>query len=182
MKIGVILARFQPIHNGHIELIHTALNENDKVLILIGSADKVGERNPIPATIRYDLVSKSLEEAGFDKSKYEIQLLNDLTNEIDNNTDWGFYLYANVVKYINQSTFTMYYSDGYEIITKWFPGFVLRNFVSLKLIARNSIHNGVSATLVRNKIKAMDIASLSDLVPTTVLENTKFIKSYIDLW
>lgn len=182
MNVGVILARFQPIHNGHMELIHTALNENDKVLILIGSADKTGERNPIPAIIRYDLVVRSLKDAGFDKSKYEIQLLNDLTNESDNNTNWGFYLYANIVKYINQSTFTMYYSDGYEIITTWFPGFILRNFVSLKLIARNSIHNGVSATLVRNKIKTMDTLSLSDLVPTPVLQDMKFIKSYIDLW
>jgi cytidyltransferase-like protein len=27
MKVGVILARFQPIHNGHLELIKKALDE-----------------------------------------------------------------------------------------------------------------------------------------------------------
>lgn len=39
-KTGVILARFQPIHNGHIELIRKAVKENDEVLIFIGSVDK----------------------------------------------------------------------------------------------------------------------------------------------
>ena len=47
-KVGVIIARLQPIHNGHLELIRQALNENDKVLVLVGSADKLNKRNPIP--------------------------------------------------------------------------------------------------------------------------------------
>ena len=35
MKYGVILARFQPIHNGHLALIRKACLENDKVLLLV---------------------------------------------------------------------------------------------------------------------------------------------------
>ena len=34
MKYGVILARFQPIHNGHLALIRKACLENDKVLVV----------------------------------------------------------------------------------------------------------------------------------------------------
>lgn len=48
MKTGVILARFQPIHNGHLQLIQKAVEENDKVLVIIGSIDKLNARNPIP--------------------------------------------------------------------------------------------------------------------------------------
>ena len=40
-KVGVILARFQPIHNGHLELIKKAAEENEQVIVFIGSADKV---------------------------------------------------------------------------------------------------------------------------------------------
>ena len=52
MKVGVILARFQPIHNGHVELIRKAISENDKVVLLIGSSDKLNARNPIPVYVR----------------------------------------------------------------------------------------------------------------------------------
>ena len=40
MKTGIILARFQPIHNGHLELIKQACDENDRVFVFIWSADK----------------------------------------------------------------------------------------------------------------------------------------------
>lgn len=55
MKTGVILARFQPIHNGHLQLIQKAVEENDKVLVIIGSIDKLNARNPIPWTIRKEM-------------------------------------------------------------------------------------------------------------------------------
>lgn len=51
MKTGVILARFQPIHNGHLQLIKKACDENEQVLVIIGSIDKLSKRNPIPWTI-----------------------------------------------------------------------------------------------------------------------------------
>lgn len=118
-KIGVIIARFQPIHNGHVELIRKALNENDKVLILLGSADKFNNRNPIPSDLRYDLVLKSLKECGFNMDLIALVKLDDLSNESDNSLEWGFYLYANIVKHIKQDDFTIYYSDGFEIITTY---------------------------------------------------------------
>ena len=37
MKTGVILARFQPIHNGHLQLIKKACDENEQVLVIIGN-------------------------------------------------------------------------------------------------------------------------------------------------
>lgn len=62
MKYGVILARFQPIHNGHLALIKKACSENDKVLLLVGSADKVNKRNPIK--VRIKLLETALEDEG----------------------------------------------------------------------------------------------------------------------
>lgn len=99
MKYGVILARFQPIHNGHLALIKKACSENDKVLLLVGSADKVNKRNPIPIKVRIKLLETALEDEGL-LSRCIIQPLNDLT---DNSQDWGFYLYANIVSIIKES-------------------------------------------------------------------------------
>ena len=191
-KVGVILARFQPIHNGHLELIKKAIEENEEVVILIGSADKLDIRNPIPYNIRKSLVHKALCEAFgtnvFDKVK--LCGLDDLTNETDNSHDWGFYLYSKVVSITQNSNFTIYYSDGFEIITSWFPGFLLRNNVSLSLLARNAIEDGVSATKVRNLMivglegdnyKPCE-EELSKIIPPCVFEKRYQIKAYLEVF
>ena len=126
MKTGVILARFQPIHNGHLQLIKKACDENEQVLVIIGSIDKLSKRNPIPWSIRKQLVEKAIKDHSLHE-KTKIVELADLSDESDNSHDWGFYLYSFIVSKINQSDFTIYYSDGFEIITSWFPGFLLRN-------------------------------------------------------
>ena len=141
MKTGVILARFQPIHNGHLQLIKKACDENEQVLVIIGSIDKLSKRNPIPWTIRKQLI----------------------------------------VSNINQSDFTIYYSDGFETITSWFPGFLLRNNVSLSLLARNTCEDGVSATMVRDMILA-DSLSEKDIVPQCVYDMRQTIKAFLNVF
>ena len=176
--IGVILARLQPIHNGHLALITKASAENTEVHVFIGSADKFNERNPIPVSLRKTYAEAAVEEAGL--TNVTFHLLDDLSNESDNSHDWGFYLYSKVVTAIQQSNFTIYYSDGFEIITSWFPGFLLRNNVSLNLLARNATEAGISATMVREMIMK-DSASLQAVVPTRVYKEREAIKSLIEL-
>lgn len=176
-QIGVVLARLQPIHNGHMALISKAANENEKVIVLIGSADKLNKRNPIPFNVRFDLAKEALK----DFSNVEIYGLDDLSDETQNTHEWGFYLYSKIVSIINQSNFTIYYSDGFEIITSWFPGFILRNNVSLSLLARNATENGVSATKVRGLIKDENDAELMKRVPTCVFEMKDSLKTYIEI-
>ena len=53
MKVGVFLARMQPLHNAHLWLIDKALEENDKVLVVLGSENKVDMlRNPYNINLR----------------------------------------------------------------------------------------------------------------------------------
>ena len=181
MNIGVILARFQPIHNGHLALIKKAMNENDKVIILIGSSDKINERNPIPWTFRLELVKKAINELNLRRQCIEIHCLPDLTDESDNSHDWGFYLYSKIVSITQQSNFSMYYSDGFEIITSWFPGFILSNNVSLCLLARNATESGISATKIRNMILSDD-SNLESVVPKCVYSKKHIIKSFIEVY
>ena len=179
--VGVIIARIQPIHKGHLELIRQAINENDEVLLLVGSADKLNKRNPIPIAMRLELAKKAIEEEFKEEaSKVKIVPLNDLTDEGDNSHDWGFYLYSHIVGITKSPTFTIYYSDGFEIIMQWFPNFITRDFISFKLNARGTIHNNLSATKVREMIVRNDIDGLRESVPNSVLENVTLIKHFIE--
>lgn len=177
-RIGVILARLQPIHNGHLALIKKASNENDEVHLFIGSADKFNQRNPISISLRHDMAMAAIIEAGI--KNVTIHWLDDLSDESDNSHDWGFYFYSKVVSEIQQSNFTVYYSDGYETITSWFPGFILRNNVSLSLLARGACEDGISATDVREFIMNDD-PRLKTVVPTSVYEKRENIKNLIEL-
>lgn len=184
MKTGVILARFQPIHNGHLQLIEKAVKENDQVLVIIGSIDKLSVRNPIPWTIRKELVEKALSERflnSYPNGKLKVVELPDLSDESDNSHDWGFYLYSFIVGKINQADFTIYYSDGFEIITSWFPGFLLRNAVSLSLLARNICEEGISATMVREMILNNRLPE-EGVVPKCVYEKRDTIKAFLNVF
>lgn len=37
MKVGVVIGRFQPFHNGHLRMVEAALDESDHVVIVVGS-------------------------------------------------------------------------------------------------------------------------------------------------
>lgn len=197
MKTGIILARLQPIHNGHLELIKKAWQENDEVYVFIGSADKFNKRNPIPISTRLELTREGVAEmlrreykdfstnSTTDEllayARVHIVPLDDLDDETNNSHEWGFYLYSKVVTETLNPNFTIYYSDGFEIITTWFPGFILRNNVSLSLLARNSVKNGISATSVRQMIMEGDEEKLKESVPTCVFEKREHIKALIEL-
>ena len=193
-SVGVILARLQPVHKGHLGLIKKSVSENDHTYIFVGSADKFNVRNPIPINLRIQLLRGALEET-FENffwnpvsEKYEsndktitIVPLDDLTDESQNDHEWGFYLYSKVVSASGSPNFTMYYSDGFEIITSWFPGFILRNNVSLNLIARNGMEDGISATAVREAIMNDDIDLLERYVTKNVLDMRYTIRQHIEV-
>lgn len=187
IKTGVIVARFQPIHKGHLELIRQACDENKRVFVFVGSADKFNKRNPVPINLRVQLVEEALEElaktypAGILPAEVRVVPLDDLTDEDDNSHDWGFYLYTKIIKETENPNFTIYYSDGFEIITTWFPAFVLRNNVSLKLLARGATCSGISATKVRRMILDKDDDELKKWVPDCVFENRETIRKHIEL-
>lgn len=184
MKTGVILARFQPIHNGHLQLILKAVQENDQVLVIIGSIDKLNARNPIPWTIRKEMVEEAIADTFLvqgNKEKITVAELPDLSDESDNSHDWGFYLYSFIVSQTKEPNFTIYYSDGFEIITSWFPGFLLRNNVSLSLLARNACEDGISATEVRELIRNGRLPE-DGIVPECVYKRRETIKAFLNVF
>ena len=61
LKIGVFIARFQPLHKAHMYVIEKALKDCDKVVIMLGSSNKENmPRNPFNFRLRKELLSESL--------------------------------------------------------------------------------------------------------------------------
>lgn len=67
-RIGIVIGRFQPFHNGHVYLIHEALKICDKIIIGIGSSNVSDKDNPYTFEKRLEMVEKFIEESSFAKA------------------------------------------------------------------------------------------------------------------
>lgn len=151
-KIGVYLARFQPLHNGHLKVINEALKECDKLVIILGSSNKFDMiRNPFNFKLRVKMLTESLNPEYLEN--IEIFELADWSQEsiIKDNFIWGHYLYYNIVSRIKQKQFTIYYSDSPSIINSWFDNEV-NKYITIRLLDRKNDYNGISSTKIRHAL------------------------------
>ncbi|MBI4975578.1 nicotinamide-nucleotide adenylyltransferase [Candidatus Peregrinibacteria bacterium] len=96
MRTALFIGRFQPFHKGHLSVIKNILKENNKVVVVIGSAeDKVSKLNPFTTKERIALIRSSLEEEKIPREKYKIIPIKDL-NDREN---WVSYINENLPKY-----------------------------------------------------------------------------------
>lgn len=184
-KVGVFLSRMQPLHIGHLGMIDKALVENDKLLILIGSANKSRTiRNPIGIDLREQILKQALEDiyGKIYKEKIIIKRLPDWSSEddVDSNLEWGRYLYYNIVSEVQNKEFTMYFSDEPEIIENWFQDETIRKRINLKTYKRSDMFQGVSSTKIRNEFLNNNKEYIEKSVPKAVIENFEIIKKIID--
>lgn len=176
MKVGIILTRAQPFHKGHIAVIKQILDENDKALVIIGSANKKDNtRNIFSINERLFFWNKICDSLIFTKeqlNKIDIMTLNDFSDDKnipkqDNNTglideaekvnkEWGLYLYYNIVNKINEKTFNFYYNDNSNLIKAWFPEYLQDR---INIIQGIRIDN-LSSSRIRNNIKNKNINQL----------------------
>lgn len=176
MQSEVFLTRAQPFHKGHIEVIRQILKENNKALVIIGSADKEdNDRNIFSIEKRLWLWQKILQKNIFtadEADRITLLTLNDLSEDInipkqDNNTsiidnagmvnkEWGLYLYYNIVAAVNQKEFSIYYNDDISIINAWFPQY-LQQRINIKQRIRI---DGISSSKIRAHIKNKNLEAL----------------------
>ncbi len=83
MKTGLVLGRFQPLHLGHISLLKQALEENDELVICIGSAQLA---DPLLIEERKRRIEEQMKL--LPKKNYRIVCLNDL----EERSKWPMYL------------------------------------------------------------------------------------------
>ncbi len=178
-KVGVFLARMQPVHNAHLYLVRKALDENDKVLIVLGSENKVDMlRNPYDISLREEMLRECLTDE--DNKKLEIVTLPDWSMESDKESDkiWGRYFYYNVVSRINQKRFSIYYSDDPKILDSWFNDTEVREYITYRNFERSSIFEGLSSTKIRNAFIEDNEDYIKEYCPESVQKRFVYLKKY----
>ncbi len=63
MKYSLFIGRFQPLHEGHIKLIRTVLDEGKKVCVLLKDTGK-DEKNPYTLEERMEMFKKAFPKDG----------------------------------------------------------------------------------------------------------------------
>ncbi len=143
-KLGVIVGRFEHIHNGHIYLIEKSLELCKKTLILIGSSSESNTlRNPFDLGTRENLIRNIYPK--LKEKNIIIKPLPDFTNEYDLTTKWGKYMLGKINEYLKMRPDVFIYGDD----KKSSKCFEKEDIVGIKqiIIDRKSIP--ISATKLR---------------------------------
>lgn len=179
VKYGVFLARMQPVHNAHLWLVDKALKENDRVLIVLGSENKVDMlRNPYKITLRKRMLRECLTKE--QNKKLKIITLPDWSMESDFESDkiWGRYFYYNVVAAIEQKRFSIYYSDDISILDSWFKGTEVEEYITYRHFERTTLFEGLSSTKIRQAFIDNDISYIQKYCPESVCSRFEYLASY----
>lgn len=82
-KVGVFIGRFQPFHLGHLEAIKQALQICDKLVIVIGSANKnFALDNPLTSKERERILELILGRENLRERILEVKILNDCEDNL----------------------------------------------------------------------------------------------------
>lgn len=178
-KVGVFLARMQPIHNAHLYMVEKACEECDEVTVILGSENKRDTlRNPFTIEKRREMLLASLPVEYRKKiSVYEIPDWS-MESKVADYKIWGRYFYYNVVSRINQKRFFLYYSDGQKMLDNWFENTEVREYITYRLFERSSLFEGLSATKIRNAFVNDDKEYIRKYCPDVVLEQFDYLKKY----
>jgi cytidyltransferase-like protein len=174
---GVFLARMQPVHNAHLWMVEKALSENDRVAIILGSANK---RDMIRNPFNIGLRTTMLEEALSEPERVCVYEIPDWTQEGDvfSAKEWGSYFYYNVVSRIKSKKFRIYYSDNPIIMLQWFED-KLKDRIDFRFFERHELFDGLSATKIRHAFESGDVDYVAQFCPNSVVSRFDYLR---DLW
>lgn len=156
VKRALFVGRFQPFHLGHLGAVKKILEENDEIIIVVGSSQYSHTlQNPFTTGERISMIRMALEEAGIPSDRYWIIPVPDLHIHMIWVAEVIGYTPKFDVVYTNEPiTKRLFREAGFEV--KSIP------FIKRKLY---------SATEIRNRILKNN--EWEDLVPKAV---AKFIK------
>ena len=155
-RLGLVLGRFQGFHIGHEAVIRKALSVCDRVIVMIGSADKEGTaHDPFSAGLRQEMLTAVFPRLV--KSGRVIPLpLNDLG--VGNVPAWGNYVIANAKEAVGMPECIVYGDE--DKCRTWFP-----NYPEIRYISLNRSLIDINATKLRKIIREGDEEAYRKVTP-----------------
>lgn len=149
-KFSVFIGRFQPFHNGHLAIVRAALEQTDKLIIVLGSHNQaITPRDPWTTNQRRKMIIWATEDAGIDPDRISFTYVE---NHSYNETAW----INDVQTAVNQAIWGFgWYADSYEVYLighkKDNSSFYIDLFPNWKTIEVPN-YRGLNATDIRAKI------------------------------
>lgn len=167
-KVGVVIGRFQPIHSGHVQIIQTALKENDRILLIIGSAKQAATyKNPWSDHDRVSMFTRCMEEGGPLHSPKKIDFISIQDHPYsEGDIAWITEVRIKASSYISAGDNVTLYGCNKDDST-----FYLKLFPEWKYLDTGLFSNGINATMVRQILfEEKNIAHLVDSLPKRVYD------------
>lgn len=170
MKIALYLGSFNPFHNGHLEVIKTALNDfkMDRVIIVPTMQNPWKEEKVLDINKRISILRAQLQVEFFPKQWLRIGIDN-----IEKFLIPPYYSYATLHalknKYCNDEIFVLCGEDTIKDIPNWMNGGQIIKDYDFLVVDRPK--NSISSTQIRNKIKNKE--NINNLVEENVVDLIK---------
>ena len=155
MKIALYLGSFNPFHNGHLDVIKTALNDfkMDKVIIVPTMQNPWKKDKVLDIDKRLDIIEYSIMQNMY--YEYWIEPYKVEFSSIEKELIPPYYSYATLHalknKYCNDKIFVLVGSDTMKDIPNWMHGGKIIEDYDFLIVDRPE--NSVSSSTIRNRIK-----------------------------
>lgn len=168
-KFGLFIGRFQPFHKGHESIVHKMLEECERVIIAIGSAQEFGTiTNPFRYEYRRLMIQKVFPEY-FDR--ITILGITDRANPSDDES-WGEYLLNTIYQSINIKPDAIYQGEENKH-NKWFDSF------NIPIINIDRGILKVSATEIRKSIVENNFEYFKAFMPEALYSEFKNLRKIL---
>lgn len=174
-KLGMVIGRFQVLHNGHTSMVRRALDLCDIVVVYIGSSQEARTAiNPFSYEERREMFEQVfvLEQAC---GRLIVRPLPDIG--VGNNNDWGTYVLNTFEKEFHRLP-DLYVTGCEKVRSSWFTNEIAPNTDELRM-TRHNIE--VSGTLCRSVLYANNYDKWCELVPIELFDKFTEYKDILNL-
>jgi nicotinamide-nucleotide adenylyltransferase len=171
-KCGLYIGRFQPLHDGHWDIIDRMISECNVAIIAIGSAQESGtERNPFSYGIRASLIYNTCEWVDLEHRNIMVIPVADREHP-SNDPSWGDYLLNTVKTYTGLTPDVIYEGQETER-SNWYDNY------NIPIVSVERSIRPISATELRQALLDGDEQTFCNNTPFGVGRLYKVLREEI---
>lgn len=165
-NFGMVVGRFNHLHNGHIHMIEKGLETCKKLLIMVGSSqESFTVRNPFTCKTRMDII-RSVFKKEVEEGRLFVAHIDDMTNEDDHCVEWGDYVLDKIEMWRNhfdiEEELDCFVYGNDEERSSWYRPEAIEK-VSQLILSRAGVP--ISATKMREFITLNDVTNWAQFMP-----------------